>query len=79
MRRRILGIAASAAVVLVVYLFVIPQIADVSAVRRHISSMTALELGVLLAVAAVFTATRIASIHRSESALRPETEPLPAL
>jgi hypothetical protein len=27
----------------------------------------------------VFTATRIASTHRTESALQPETEPLPAL
>ena len=35
--------------------------------------------GVLLAAAAVFTATRIASTHRSEPALQPETEPLPAL
>lgn len=35
--------------------------------------------GVVLAAAAVFTATRIASTHRSEPALRPESEPLPAL
>jgi len=35
--------------------------------------------GVLLAAAAVFTATRIASTHQSEPAIHPETEPLPAL
>ena len=35
--------------------------------------------GVLLAAVAVFTAVRIASTHRSEPALQPENEPLPAL
>jgi hypothetical protein len=35
--------------------------------------------GVLLALVAVVTATRIASTHRSEASLHPETEPLPAL
>ena len=35
--------------------------------------------GVLLAIAAVFTATRIASTHRAEPAIHPESEPLPAL
>jgi uncharacterized integral membrane protein len=35
--------------------------------------------GVVLAAAAVFTATRIASTYRSEPAIHPETEPLPAL
>ncbi|WP_426571776.1 MFS transporter [Aquihabitans sp. McL0605] len=35
--------------------------------------------GVVLAAASVLTATRIASTHRSEAALHPETEPLPAL
>ena len=35
--------------------------------------------GVVLAAAAMVTATRIASTHRSDAPIHPETEPLPAI
>src|SRR5215212_2287042 len=70
MRRRIAGIAASLAVVLGVYLFVLPQMADVSDVADHIRSMTTLEIAGLVVVAAANLLTSWALVATATPGLR---------
>jgi uncharacterized membrane protein YbhN (UPF0104 family) len=70
LRRRILGTAASVGFVAVVYLFVLPQVADVSAVVASVRSMSGLEIVVLLGAAAANLATSWALVAVATPGLR---------
>ena len=50
-RKRLLSIGVSAALLIAIFWFVLPQMADFSDVRSEIGAMTAIELGILAAAA----------------------------